>query len=91
MNADELAEATKQYDAMVIDKTRPLNAKERQLWERAKRGRGRPKVGKGARKVSISLEASLLEKTDALARRTGETRSELISRLLTAGLRRRAV
>jgi hypothetical protein len=54
MSAAELAEATKQYDAMVFDKTRPLSPKERKLWEHAKRVRGRPRVGRGARKISIS-------------------------------------
>ena len=60
MSAEELALATKEYDGMVIDKTRPLNAKERKLWKRAKRGRGRPKIGKGAKKISISLEGNNL-------------------------------
>jgi hypothetical protein len=43
MTTAELARATKQYDQMVIDKTRQLNARERKLWNQAKRGRGRPK------------------------------------------------
>jgi Ribbon-helix-helix protein, copG family len=88
MSAAELAEATKQYDGMVIDKTRPLNSRERKLWERAKRGRGRPKVGKGARKISISLEGDLLHKADALARKKGVNRSELIAGFVAAGLKR---
>ena len=88
MTAAELAEATKQYDGMVIDKTRPLSPAERRLWARAKRGRGRPKIGRGARKISISLERALLEKTDALARKRGVNRSELIADLVAAGLRR---
>jgi len=86
-----LAEATKQYDALVIDKTRPLNRQERRLWERAKRGRGRPKIGKGARKISISLEGDLLHKADALARKKGMKRSELIAGFVAAGLKRKAV
>ena len=91
MSAAELAEATKQYDAMVIDKTRPLNSKERKLWEQAKRGRGRPKIGKGAKKVSISLENDLLHKADALARKQGLNRSELIAGFVMDGLKRKAV
>jgi hypothetical protein len=91
MNAAELAEATKQYDRMVIDKTRPLNAKERKLWAAAKRGRGRPKIGNGVTKVSISLEHELLRQADALARKMGVNRSKLISGLVTAGLKRKAV
>jgi hypothetical protein len=91
MTADELAEATRQYDDMVIDKTRPLNRAEQKLWEQAQRGRGRPKVGRGAKKVSISLESSLLDETDALARKKGINRSELISNFVMAGLRRKAI
>ncbi len=90
MSAAELAEATKQYDAMVIDKTRPLNRQERELWEQAKRGRGRPKIGKGARKISISLESDLLHKADALAKEKGVNRSELIAGFVAAGLKRKA-
>jgi hypothetical protein len=90
MTAAELAEATKQYDGMVIDKTRPLNARERKLWELAKRGPGRPKIGKGAKKISISLEGDLLQKTDAVAKKAGVNRSELIARFVAAGLARKA-
>jgi hypothetical protein len=49
MTTTELAQATKLYEGCVIDKTRPLNAKEHDLWERAKRGRGLPKNRKGAK------------------------------------------
>jgi S-adenosylmethionine:diacylglycerol 3-amino-3-carboxypropyl transferase len=90
MTRAELAEATKQYDAMVIDKTRPLSAKERKLWNQAKRGRGRPKIGAGAKKVSISLEGELLKAADAMAKRKGVNRSELIAAFIAAGLRGKA-
>jgi uncharacterized protein (DUF4415 family) len=86
MSAAELAEATKQYDRMVIDKTRPLTPRERKLWEQAKRGR--PKIGKGAKKISISLEGDLLHKADALAKKKGVNRSELIAGFVAAGLKR---
>jgi hypothetical protein len=90
MTRAELAEATKQYDATVIDKTRPLSAKERKLWNQAKRGRGRPKIGAGAKKVSISLEGELLKAADAMAKRKGVNRSELIAAFIAAGLRGKA-
>jgi len=91
MNTAELAEATKQYDSMVIHKTRPLNSRERKLWEQAKRGRGRPRVGKGSKKISISMEDELLHKTDALAKKEGVNRSELIAGFVIAGLKRRTI
>ena len=89
MSAAELAKATKQYDGMVIDKTRPLNRRERKMWEQAKRGR--PKIGNGAKKISISMEGDLLHKADALAKKKGVNRSELIAGFVAAGLRRKAV
>jgi hypothetical protein len=91
MNAAELADATREYDGMVIDKTVPLSARERKLWQEAKRGRGRPKIGKGAKKISISLEGNLLDKADAVAKKRGLNRSELIAGFVAAGLRRKAV
>jgi len=90
MSSAELAQATKAYKQMVIDKTRPLNAGERRLWELAKRGRGRPRIGKGARKISISLEGNLLERTDALAKRRGVNRSVLIAGFVEKGLGHKA-
>jgi metal-responsive CopG/Arc/MetJ family transcriptional regulator len=44
----------------------------------------------GTRKVSISLQDDLLEKADALARKRGIKRSELIASFVLAGLGRRA-
>jgi hypothetical protein len=44
MTTAELRGATKDLNGSVLDKTRPLNARERASWERAKRGRGRPKA-----------------------------------------------
>jgi hypothetical protein len=38
---------------------------------------GRPKIGKGAKVVSISVEASLLKSADAYAKREGIGRTEL--------------
>jgi len=44
----------------------------------------------GARKVSISLEGGL-RKADALAKKEGVNRSELIAGFVVDGLRRKAV
>lgn len=90
MSAAELAQATKRYEGMVIDRTRPLNATERKLWAQAKRGRGRPRIGNGVKKISISLESDLLREADVLAKKKGVNRSKLIAGLLVAGLRRGA-
>jgi hypothetical protein len=65
-------------------KTRPLNAKERALWKRVQRRmqRGRPKIGRGVKRVMVSVEAGLLERADAFARKNHMKRSELIAKAI---------
>jgi metal-responsive CopG/Arc/MetJ family transcriptional regulator len=53
---------------------------------RVKRKIGRPKVGRGAVSVSISLERGLLERVDADARRGGMTRSAYLGRIIKNAL-----
>lgn len=67
--------------------TRPLSAKGKLLWKSAKRGR--PKVGKGAQRVLITIEGGLLSDTDRAARDSGTNRSQFIARALRQALRRR--
>lgn len=87
MNGEELAAATKEYDtSMIIDQARPLNAKERAIWDRMKRKPGRPKTGRGVRVISVSVEKELLSQSDALAKRMKLTRANLIARGLKAVL-----
>jgi hypothetical protein len=90
MTAAELAEATKEFDQpFVFEKARPMSRAERV--EERKLRRGRPRIGKGAKKISISLEGNLLGKTDAMARKIGVNRSELIAGFVAAGLKRKAI
>ena len=85
MNAEELAEATAEFDReFVIDSFHPLTPEARARWERAKRKPGRPKLGKGSKVISVSVEKSLLERCDRLAKRKRVSRASLIAR----GLRR---
>jgi hypothetical protein len=87
MTAAELARATRILDQpFAYEKGRPMTSAERGE-ERALR-RGRPKIGQGAKKISISLERRLLRDADALARKKGVKRSELIASFVVAGLRR---
>jgi hypothetical protein len=84
MNADELAEATKEFDEeFALLKGRPLSARDKKLHAEARR-RGRPRVGLGAEKVRVSIERSLLAESDAFARKHGSSRSEMIARGLRA-------
>ncbi|MBI4701312.1 MAG: hypothetical protein HY744_09160 [Deltaproteobacteria bacterium] len=54
------------------------------LWRRARRGR--PRKGKGAKVVCVSIESNLLARSDALAARLGIGRAALVARGLRAVL-----
>src|SRR6266852_8693602 len=70
MTPKELAEATKQFEVpFVADQSRPLTPAEREQWRRVKRKRGRPKVGQGFKRVSVSLEQGLLKQATVLAKK----------------------
>lgn len=90
MTAAELADATKGLETIDFDDTKPLPPKMAAAWDRAKRGRGRPRVGEGAGKVLISMEKRLLLVTDSLAKRKGLDRSKLIAQAIREMLEREA-
>ncbi len=78
MDASELKSATKQYDAeFAADaESKPLTPMQRAVHRKARKA-GRPKLGKGAQIVSLSVEKQLLAKADAYAKRHGLGRSEM--------------
>ena len=85
MSAKELAAATAKFDReFVIDQSREQTVEERRQWQQAKRKRGRPKQGEGVRIISVSIEKSLLKKTDQLAKKLHTQRTKLIARGLEA-------
>lgn len=88
MNLEELRTATAEFDReFIADEFRPLTASERAQWERAKRKQpGRPRTGSGAKVVSVSIEQSLLDRADRMARKHGVTRASLVARGLRAVL-----
>ena len=70
--------------------TRPLTAAERAAWKKfreRRRLRGRPKVGQGAKVVSVTIEGGLLKRADALAKREGVSRAKVVARGLELLLR----
>jgi hypothetical protein len=71
-----------------LARSRPLNAQERRQWRRFKNKSkmGRPKVGKGARTISLTVEMDLLKQADAYAKRHGISRAKLIAQGLQAVL-----
>lgn len=69
-----------------LARSRPLNARERRQWRKfkAKANIGRPKVGKGAKTISLTVEMSLLKQADAYAKRHGISRAKLVAQGLQA-------
>ena len=66
-------------EEFVADTFGPMPPEAKAAWERANRKPGRPKVGKGATVISVSIERELLARSDALADRLGVARSALIA------------
>ena len=86
---DALSDAEKERvyqacEAISPDDGRPLTESQRALHDRIRRKAGRPMVGKGARRINVTVERGLLTQADRFAKRNGMTRAELIA----AGLRR---
>lgn len=57
---------------------------------RARRKRGRPRVGDGAQAISVTVEKSLLRRIDRLVKRRKTTRAAIIRRGMEAMLRTEA-
>jgi hypothetical protein len=89
MNAQELQKATAKYDKEFggWDEFHPMTQRERTKYRRTLR-RGRPKIGKGAKRVMVSIEGGLLKRADAYAKAQGLKRSELIAKSLETVLSR---
>ena len=84
MTSKELDEATRQFnEPMVVDRSRPLTGKERGRWRKVRKKRGRPRVGLGHARISVSLERGLLKRVTALAKRRKISRSRLLAEVLS--------
>jgi hypothetical protein len=87
MTPKEIASATKRFDKpLAADESRPLTPAERQQWKRVKRKRGRPKIGQGFIRVSMSIEKGLLKRATALAKKRHLARSKMLAQLLENAL-----
>ena len=83
MDAAELEKEAAKFDQEFIAETaKPLTAQERVRDQQARRKRGRPRIGGGARPVLVTLELSLLQRSDTYAAKHGLSRSALIARAL---------
>jgi hypothetical protein len=87
MTTDELQAVTAEFEReMVSEEFGPLSTLARSRWKKARRRPGRPRQGQGAKVISVTVEKSLLARSDALAKNMGVTRAGMIARGLKAVL-----
>jgi len=85
MSTNELRRATAEFDREFVgDSFGPPSAKQRAQLARAKRKRGRPRVGAGSKTISVTVEEGLLSRADRLAKKLHVPRAALIARGLLA-------
>jgi hypothetical protein len=90
MTETELAAATATYNhPLRRQESKPLTAAERKQYKRITTGPGRPRIGRGAVNVLVSLELGLLEQADRFSKAQGIGRSKLIAFALHAYMARR--
>src|SRR5688500_11223708 len=77
-----------QFDREFVP-TKPMSPAGKRLHKRAQRKPGRPRVGQGAKRLTITMERELVARADAFAKRKHLSRSELFAQgvrtLLKAG------
>jgi hypothetical protein len=89
---DQLSDAEKEAIYQECERVQPddgvpLNAKDRARHRRAGLPVGRPRIGKGAKRINISMEKDLLKSADAFAQKRKITRARLIAESVKAYLR----
>ncbi len=85
MTTAELREATKEFDREFVGDTfGSPTAQQRAQDRRARRKRGRPRHGLGAKTISVTVEKRLLAQADRLAKKLRLPRAALIARGLRA-------
>jgi hypothetical protein len=84
MNAKELAEATKEFDKPIpLSKTRPLNAKERALFEKMRRGPHRSIfISRDADGIWVRIDPEILRRSTRYAAQRKISLTEVINRSL---------
>ena len=86
MEKKQLRAATREFDREgVAESFGPATGAAKKALGRAGK-RGRPRIGRGAEKVRISVERGLLSQADRMAKALHVSRSELIARGLRAVL-----
>lgn len=84
----ELEKMSAEFDReFVADTFGPPTPEAKARLRRAKRKRGRPRIGAGSKAISVTVEQTLLHKIDRLAKLRNTTRAKLIARGLKAVLK----
>jgi hypothetical protein len=85
MTTSELRDATAEFDREFVGDTFGPPSPEQHIQDaRARRKRGRPRVGQGSQTISVTVEKRLLAQADQLAKRLQVPRAVLIARGLQA-------
>ena len=79
MSKAELDRMGAEAEKVTFENTRPLTADSRRALAQAESKAGRPRIGAGAKRINITVEQTLLNKTDAYARRHGLTRAAVVA------------
>jgi hypothetical protein len=82
MSEAELTAVSRPSTKAEVERIAKMPTKAQYEAVQAARGPGRPRVGKGAKRVLISVERGLLARADRFAKDNKLTRSELIARAL---------
>jgi hypothetical protein len=86
MTTRELAQATREFDVeSPIAPGKALTPAQRKRFEAARKG-GRPVTGEGVQVISLSMEKSLLRRTDAAAQKNHMSRARFVAQALLSQL-----
>ena len=86
LNDAEKEKIYRQCERIRPEQGRRLNATDRRRHRAAGLSVGRPRVGRGAKRINISMEQGLLKIADAFAQKRGITRARLIADSIRAYL-----
>jgi hypothetical protein len=81
MTAEEMDAEVQKFDHPATEmRGKPLSRTQRAQHRRARKKMGRPVIGKGSMRLTITMEKGLVSKTDLLAKKKNLSRSQLIAK-----------
>jgi hypothetical protein len=91
LSADDKEKVWNYYDRVIPESELrdPTPAQRAVIARQRRRNRkvGRPKIGKGAKMVAITIELGLLKRADAFAKKHGMKRAEMVAKGLLSVMR----